>query len=72
MRGTRAKRLRKIAMEHEPQQNKHGQVMYYYNEKSGSIMAGGFRGVYQVFKRAFKKLRREEYVHDQDVVSKIT
>ena len=72
MRGTRAKRLRKIAMEHEPRKNKHGLIQYYYNERSHSIMCGGFRGVYQVFKRAYKKLRREDYVHDQDVIAKIT
>ncbi len=70
MRGARAKSLRRIAAKQEAQKNKHGQVMYYFNEKSGAIQAGGFRGVYKVFKRAFKKLRREDY--DQDVVTKIT
>ena len=72
MRGARAKRLRKIAMQHEPRKNKHGLIQYYFNEANGSIMCGGFRGVYQTFKRAYKKLRREDYVHDQDAVKKIT
>ncbi|MCK5613161.1 hypothetical protein KAR91_65410 [Candidatus Pacearchaeota archaeon] len=72
MRGTRAKRLRRIAMEHEPRKNKHGLIQYYYNEKSHSVMCGGFRGVYLVFKRAYKKLRREDNVYDQNAVTKIS
>ena len=72
MRGARAKRLRKIAMLQEPRKNKHGLIQYYYNPKNSSIMCGGFRGVYQTFKRAYKKLRGENYVRDQDVAQKIT
>ena len=70
MNGKRAKRLRKIAASHEPRKNKHGLIQYYLNETNSSIMCGGHRGVYQVFKRAYKKLRREDY--DQDAIQKIT
>ena len=71
MNGSRSKRLRRIAAQQEPRKNKHGQVMYYYNEQNRSIMAGGFRGVYQTFKRAYKKLRKEDYTNDQDAIKKI-
>lgn len=62
MRGARAKRLRKLAKEFEPQKFKHGERMYYWNQHTGALMAGGYRAVYQTFKRYYKKLRREDYV----------
>jgi len=71
MRGARAKRIRRIAMQQEPRKNKHGLVQYYWNDKGNAIMCGGFRGVYQTFKRAYKKLRREDYIHDQ-ILTKLT
>jgi len=62
MRGVRAKRLRKLAREYEPQKFKHGERPYYWNPHSQSIIVGGFRAVYQTFKRYYKKFRREDYV----------
>lgn len=62
MRNKKAKRLRKLAKQFEPQKFKHGERMYYWNPESQSIMAGGFRAVYQTFKRYYKKLGGEEYV----------
>ena len=62
MRGTKAKRLRRFAKQYEPQKFKHGERMYYLNPHSNAIMCGGFRAVYQTFKRYYKKIRREDYV----------
>ena len=64
MRGTKAKRLRKLAKEFEPQKFKHGQRLYYFNQHTGALMCGGHRAVYQTFKRYYKKLRREDYVEE--------
>jgi len=64
MNGHRAKRIRKLAEEFEPRKFKHGQRLYYRNQETGQIMAGGYRAASQTFKRQFKKLRREDYVQE--------
>lgn len=69
MRGTRAKRLRRLAKEYEPLKHKHGERMYYWNPHSQSIMVGGHRAVYQTLKRYYKKIRKENTYDQMDKIT---
>ena len=60
MRGTRAKRLRKFTAQFEPHTVKHGQRMYLQDPGTGQAVSIGFRAVCQMFKKTYKKLRREK------------